>query len=130
MFHCDKCDRKYQWKVSLTRHQKHDHGDFFQEEENATKKDFLRKKDAFALPERKVAYSLGDEDLIIRATDNFKVNAFALADGRPAFNAFGISGVDNITRLFYAILAMLDYHHHLFLTNRCCDPKMFEEVFN
>ena len=128
MFNCDKCDKKYQWKESLTRHQKHDHGDFFQEQENAAKKDFLSKKDALALSEKKVVYSLGDEDLVIRATDNFKVNAFALSDGRPVFNAFGISGMDSITRLFYAILAMLDHHHQLFLTNRCCDPKQFGQL--
>ena len=128
MFNCDKCDRKYQWKVSLTRHQKHDHGDFFQEQENAAKKDFLRKKDAISLSERKVAYSLGDEDLVIRTTDHFKVNAFALSDGQPVFNAFGVSGMDNIVRMFYGILAMLDHHHHVFLTNRCCDPKKFGQL--
>ena len=88
IFNCDKCDKKYQWKESLTRHQKHDHGDFFQKQENAAKKDFLSMKDALALSEKKVVYSLGDEDLVIRATDNFKVNALALSDGRPVFNAW------------------------------------------
>ena len=133
MYHCDYCSKMFKRLDNLKRHKNNVHStkssksmsDFIPEEVIFKKRDSIRNKDTFALSEKKFVYSLGEEDLIIRSTGNANINALVHSTGNPTFNAFGISGRENITRIFYSILTLLDHHHVVFLSSPLCDPTKF-----
>ena len=84
-------------------------------EKTVKRKCLLRERDAYSLSERKIVYAAssddGDVNFIIRSTD----------DGN--FKAFGLSGVRNVVRAFYAILSMLEENRDTFVNNSLYGAK-------
>ena len=71
----------------------------------AKRKSYLKEKNSFSLSEKKIVYSNREHD---------EANFIIRSVNEGNFKAFGMSGVDNIKRAFYTMLALLEKNRELF----------------
>ena len=85
------------------------------------RKCFLKEKDSYSLSDKNIVYASREQaeaNFIIRSTE--EVN----------FKAFGLSGIENVKRAFYTMLALLERNRELFASKSKYGAKELVSLLN